>query len=957
MMPSTSDARWGSIDVPGVWTRQSSGDLPHYTNIVMPWKELDPPDIPENNPTGLYRTTFRVPRAWRGRQLIVHLGAVESMVLVWCNGTFVGMGKDSRLPSEFDLTNHLVAGDNLLAVMAVRYCDATWIEDQDHWWHGGIHRSCHIEARGMSRLDDLSVVADFDPATATGRMEVTATATGDDAHSIRVHCETLGGRRIGPQLRSEIQAFRRGSPLEQLIGSMVFKGRVAHVASGPLAIKPWNAESPQRYRVITELLDADNNVIEAHATVTGFRRVEVGDRRLRVNGEPIVIHGVNRHDHHHVNGKTCSVDDMRADLVSMKQHNINAVRTAHYPNDHRLLDLCDELGLYVIDEANVESHARLASLTQDDRWFNAVVERTRRMVTRDKNHPSVIGWSLGNESGHGACHDAAAAWIRRVDPTRFVHYEGAVRQLGSSNAHEQQEPLPPTPSERHTTDLVCPMYASIDDIIGWAQWAESTGLDDRPLILCEFSHAMGNSNGSIVDYVDAFHREPALGGGFVWDWRDQGLAETGADGRSYWAYGGHFGDEPNDVNFCINGLVGPDGTPHPGLREYMWAARPVVAHHLGGRRVRFTNRRHFTSTADLVLEWSITVNGVDHASGTLDVEVAAGRSTTITLPSAPRRPTGEAHLLLRWSTRKATPSTPRGHEVAWDQFPLGAPTFAVVPGNGTAPQVELDDNGIAAIRAGRRTVIKGDISGCLWRAGLDNDGVAQGWMAHVGTNRSRWAQLGLDRLTSELDRVATGRSAAGPTTTLHRRLVGTDAEAVHRTRITVIGSTLRFDERIELPETWTDLARVGVRFEVDAAYTRLAWFGRGPLENYPDRCASSPVHRWDSTVAEQYHDYVYPQEHGAHVDTRWFELAAGSRRLRVDAVLAPLIFSARRHHDVDIERATTAADLDRADTVEVHVDTAMRGLGTAACGPDALPQFHIRDRVYNWSWALRTEVV
>ncbi|MEM8707969.1 MAG: glycoside hydrolase family 2 TIM barrel-domain containing protein, partial [Actinomycetota bacterium] len=527
MAPSTSDQRWRTIDVPGCWTRQDTGDLPHYTNIVMPWPDTEAPYTPAHNPTGLHRTTFRVSRAWRGRDVIVHLGGAESVAVVWCNGAFVGMGKDSRLPSEFDLTPHLVAGENLLAVMVIRYSDATWIEDQDHWWHAGLHRSVHLEARGRTRLDDLHVHADYDATTAAGRLSVTAHVLGaTGAESIRGWLETSAGKRVGSVFHAPVADRGRGSQFEEVLTAVTYPGPIATAIAEYPMVAPWTAETPARYRVVTELLDADGAVIEAHSTTTGFRRVEIADRRLRINGTEVKIIGVNRHDHHPTTGKTVTVDEMREELVLMKQHNLNSVRTAHYPNDHRILDLCDELGLYVIDEANMECHGREISLAHDPRYEKAILERTQRLVRRDRNFACVIGWSLGNESGHAPVHDSAAAWIKHVDPTRFVHHEGAERWRLSYGGVKDHELLrAPTASERLSNDVVTTMYPSIRHVAMWAEWAEKTALDDRPMLICEFSHAMGNSNGSLDEYLDLFWTQPAISGGYLWDWRDQGLAE------------------------------------------------------------------------------------------------------------------------------------------------------------------------------------------------------------------------------------------------------------------------------------------------------------------------------------------------------------------------------------------------------------------------------------------------
>jgi len=950
MAPATSDARWRTVTVPGCWTRQDTGDEPHYTNIVMPWPDTDAPFTPARNPTGLHRTRFRVPRAWRGRDVVVHLGGFESVAVVWCNGVFVGMGKDSRLPSEFDLTPHLVAGENLLAVMVIRWSDATWIEDQDHWWHAGLHRSVHLEARAPTRLDDLCIDADVDPRSTTGVLSVTGRLNrASNGHAIRVSLETAGGRRIGPSVTAAVEVRDRGSQYEEVLSALTYPGAVASVVLDGLRVDPWSAETPTRYRVVTELLDAGGQVVEAHATWTGFRRIELLDRRLMVNGVAVKILGVNRHDHHPVTGKTVTGDEMRDELVLMKQHNVNAVRTAHYPNDHRLLDLCDELGLYVIDEANVECHGRELALAHDLRYEAAIMSRVTRMVVRDRNHPCVIGWSLGNESGHAPVHDAAAAWIKRTDPSRFVHHEGAERWRNRVGSAEWCRP--PTASERASNDVLTAMYPAISTIVDWARWAERTGLDDRPMLICEYSHAMGNSNGSLDSYLDAFWTEPAMAGGFVWDWRDQGLAEHSADGRFYWAYGGHFGDEPNDANFCINGLVGPDLTPHPVMRELAWGCRPVTVDHLGGRRVRVANRRFFTGLGDLAMHWTLEVDGKRIEGGRIDLEIGPGRSRIVNLPLPRTVPAGEAHVRIEFRLRRAAAWAPRGHVVAWDQVSLGGET--VVPrSRRRSIAVDTTDTGLAGVAVDGVTVIDGDIVGSLWRAPTDNDGVQQGWMSEVQGRRPRWVGWGLDRLQVHTDSVRRRRRDGIDRITLDRRLVGHGQEARHRTTITVADGQIRFDERIDVPDAWFDVPRVGVRFETSPDLDRLVWFGLGPHETYPDRRSAATVGRWESTVADQFHPYVVPQEHAAHVETRWLELTGSQGRgLRIVGA-EPLIMTARSHHDAALTGAATLAELERAATTEVHVDAAMRGLGTDACGPDTLRAFRVGSGTHRWTWFL-----
>ena len=584
--------------------------------------------------------------------------------------------------------------------------------------------------------------------------------------------------------------------------------------------------------------------------------------------------GVNRHDHHPETGKALTVAELRDDLLTMKRHNINAVRCAHYPNDDRLLDLCDELGMYVVDEANIECHARLRSLADDTRYLTAFVERVKRMVLRDRNHACVVMWSLGNESGHGAAHDACAAWLRAVDPTRPLHYEGALQRRFNVNGDDLSQMLrPPSPRERLCTDVVCPMYTDVDKVVAWAQWAEESGDDERPLILCEYSHAMGNSNGSVATYGQAFFDEPALGGGFIWDWRDQGLYEIDERGRPYWAYGGHFGDIPNDANFCINGLVGPDGVPHPGLIEVAWAYRPVAVTPVRGRRVRVTNRRQFVSLEDLDAHWSLVINGQTVEEGTLDVDIGADSAKVLSVPFTTELERGvDARLHLCWRQASDTAWAEAGHLVAWDEIELRVPSVesvdagtervAVVSGPGSLrvgdTELHWSENGPSVIVLDGIDVELSSVGPSLWRAPTDNDGVKNGWMSDFSGVRPYWEQWGLRELATEVVEIERSETTAGDSAvSFTRHLVGTAAHAVARSRFIVRTDAIVVEESIEIPDEWTDLPRIGTRFEVAARFDRLAWFGAGPHETYPDRKMSALVGTWESRVGEQYHCLLY----------------------------------------------------------------------------------------------------
>ncbi|MHB1137333.1 MAG: glycoside hydrolase family 2 TIM barrel-domain containing protein, partial [Microthrixaceae bacterium] len=514
----------GRQQVPGSWTLQDLGgdrvdgtrsvDPPHYTNVVMPF-DLDPPAVPDANPTGVYLRDLRVPRDWRGGRTVLRVGAAESVVQVFLDGELVGAGTDSRLPSEFDLTAFVRAGRrHTLALVVTKWSAQSWVEDQDQWWHGGLQRGDTVHPTAPTHLAAVQVLPGLASADApqlagvatTGTLQLDVRVEGPGTRAsgwtVEARVEPLGGARtLASTGRLEVRLWDGTSTVAALLSGMFVDPGVVRARLEVPGVRPWSHEQPDRYRVLVVLRDPDGATVQVHPAVVGFRSVEVADNELRINGSPVLLHGVNLHEHDPDRGRAVTRETTRADLELMKAHNLNAVRAAHYPHDEHLAELCDELGLYLVDEANVESHARQRSLCHDPRYTTTILERIVRMVQRDAHHPSIIMWSLGNESGDGAVHEAAAAWIRRTDPTRPVHYEGPLM-------HDLYADAP-------ATDVVCPMYTSIDDVVAWAR----SGRDRRrPLILCEYSHAMGNSNGSLSDYWDAFETEHGLQGGFIWEW-------------------------------------------------------------------------------------------------------------------------------------------------------------------------------------------------------------------------------------------------------------------------------------------------------------------------------------------------------------------------------------------------------------------------------------------------------
>ncbi|MBT3193396.1 MAG: beta-galactosidase, partial [Verrucomicrobia bacterium] len=602
--PSYADAGWDAIRVPGNWNCQGY-DQSIYTNVRMPWDE-NPPEVPEENPTGLYRVTFKIPAAWRKRRVVLHFGGVESAFAVYMNGSFVGMGKDTRLPSEFDVTEYLVKGSNTLAVQVVRWSDGSYLEDQDHWWMAGLYRDVYLYTTDAMYLQDVFAVGGLEDDLTTGRLDVSVTP--GDQHEWPAGW-SLRARLLGPDGREVLRKPLTGELPKQGYEPGQLGARTIDMSAVVRRPKRWSAETPVLYTVVVSLLNADGDVVESTACRTGFRRIELsGNRELLVNGKAVLFKGVNRHDHDPDHGKAVPHDRLVQDVELMKQFNFNAVRTSHYPNDPAFYDLCDAYGLYVVDEANIECHHYQHGdrLANDPRWTAAFVSRCQRMVQRDKNHPCIIEWSLGNESGYGCNHDAAAGWIRGYDKSRLVHYEGAIRMwlyaalnkdAGLAGVHGS------------VSDVICPMYPRHADM---ETWAKADNGETRPYIMCEYTHAMGNSNGGVREYWDLIEKYHGLQGGYVWDWVDQGLTKVDPKtGRSYYAYGGDYGERYHDYNFCINGLIWPDRTPHPAMWELKQCQQPigVKAASLKRGEITVTSKLDFITTSHLQGYWSIEVDG------------------------------------------------------------------------------------------------------------------------------------------------------------------------------------------------------------------------------------------------------------------------------------------------------------------------------------------------------------
>ncbi|NGN62305.1 DUF4981 domain-containing protein [Streptomyces sp. A7024] len=888
------DAGWNRIRVPGHWVLQGHGEYgsPAYTNVRYPFP-VDPPRVPTENPTGDHRHVFDLPDNWPDEgEAVLRFEGVESCARVWLNGQELGVFQGSRLPHEFAVGALLRPRGNVLAVRVHQWSAGSYLEDQDMWWLPGIFREVTLLHRPEGAARDVSVRAGYEHATGTG--------------VLRVDSEP-GGRISVPELG-----------IEAATGETV-----------RVPVEPWTAETPRLYDAV---LDTGG---ERVALRIGFRTVAIEDGVLKVNGRRILFRGVNRHEFHPETGRTVDADTMRRDLLLMKQHNINAVRTSHYPPHPAFLDLCDELGLWVIDECDLETHGFeeigwRRNPVDDDRWTPALLDRAQRMVERDKNHASVVMWSLGNECGKGRGLTAMAAWIRERDPSRPLHYEGDW-----------------SCADVDVYSRMYPEHAEVE-AIGQRKEAplEDPALDARrramPFIMCEYAHAMGNGPGGLLEYQRLFETYERCQGGFVWEWIDHGLA----DERYGFAYGGDFGEEVHDGNFVCDGLVFPDRTPSPGLVEFKKVIEPVrIAPE--GEGVRITNLHDFAGLGQLAFD-------VDGEALKVP-ELAPGESALVPLTAGAEVRTVRARLAADAAWAAA------GHVVAWGQVPSSAQDAGRREDAPLVPPATADGRltlgpGVFDAASGALLAVGGVPVTApprldVWRAPTDND-EGPVWMPAT-TAAGQWLQLGLDRVQHRLDGVETGES--GLTVRTRVAPAAVDAGLLVAYRWTATAGELRLTVSVEPDGEWPcSLPRLGIRLGVPAAFGDVRWYGGGPGEAYPDTRAAAMTGRWSKTVDELQTPYVRPQENGARIDVHWAELRDADRGgLRIEGS-PPYYFTARRWTTEQLAAATHLPDLIPGDTVWLHLDHAQHGIGSRSCGPGVLPQYELTPEPAEFSFSFRS---
>ncbi|MET9120712.1 glycoside hydrolase family 2 TIM barrel-domain containing protein [Streptomyces sp. NPDC004528] len=921
------DSDWDSIPVPSHWVLQGDGAYgrPIYTNVQYPFP-VDPPHVPDENPTGDYRRHFDLPADWaEAERVVLRFDGVESLFRLWVNGEEIGGASGSRLAHEFDVTSSVRPGDNVVAVRVHQWSAASYLEDQDQWWLPGIFRDVTLTARPAGGIEDVWLRTGYEDGQGRFEPEITADVT---AFPVTLRVPELGVERVWTA-PDDVVPFEVG------------------------AVDPWSAEQPRLYDVTV------SGAAESIALRVGFRTVEIRGDRFLVNGRRVVFHGMNRHETHPERGRVFDEEHAREDLARMKRFNVNAIRTSHYPPHPRLLDLADELGFWVVLECDLETHGFdavgwVGNPSDDPAWREACLDRVRRTVERDKNHPSVVIWSLGNEAGTGGNLAAMAAWVHARDTGRPVHYEGD-----------------------HTgeyTDVYSRMYASVPETesIGSdtsraplmnCTPAQSARQRSKPFLLCEYAHAMGNGPGSLDQYEELVHLYPRLHGGFVWEWRDHGILTTTPDGTPYYAYGGDFGETVHDGNFVMDGMLLSDDVPTPSLHEFKAVAQPVrFTFDSGTGHVEVTSLRHSADTSDLRLRWRVEHDGTVVDSGDLkSLVVAAGESARVPLPEVPVAHDAETWLTVDAVLAADTAWASAGHVIATAQLDCSArrPVPGVRRRTGWRPSDGTLTLGIAdfaegsLVRLGGRPVTGPRLE--LFRAPTDNDEgvsdeVEESDAAVAGVSAAAlWRRDGLDRLTAR--RVSVERTDEALRTVSKVSAANSGSSVTVETVWSVEGDELELRVEIEPSRGWrTVWPRIGIRFDLPdgtAPVDGAEWFGLGPLESYPDSLRAARTGRFSAAVRDLSVDYARPQETGHRSQVRRLTLtSAGSEVLRLSAV--PDLrgrrpgFTLSRHTPQQIARAAHPFELPDSTTTHLIVDAAQHGLGSRACGPDVRPEFALR---------------
>ncbi|PHR87465.1 MAG: beta-galactosidase [Leeuwenhoekiella sp.] len=943
-----NDAGWDQITVPSNWETEGF-DIPIYTNVAYPF-EKNPPFINgDYNPVGTYRTTFDIPENWEDKEVLLSFGSISGYARIYVNGKEAGMTKASKTPAEFDITNLIKSGENQLAVQVTRWHDGSYLEDQDFWRLSGIERSVALKAMPKTTIWDVKVLGDLDTNYKNGKF------------SAAVDIRDFG--------KSDIKKARLGVSVYDANGNLVFAEKKPVPAEGGRVefsrdlpnIKKWSGETPYLYTYVLNLEDKKGNPVVATSGRLGFRKVEIKNAQLLVNGKAVTVHGVNLHEHHPDKGHVPDLEMTRKDFELMARNNINAVRMSHYPHGQEVYNLADEFGFYIVDEANIETHAMGAEWQGNfdkskhpaylPEWAPAHLDRIKRMYQLNKNHTSVIIWSMGNECGNGPVFYDAYDWLKETDPSRVVSFEQA--------------------GQNRNTDIVAPMYPGMNHMKEYAEDDTVT----RPFIMCEYSHAMGNSSGNFRAYWDIIDSSPHMQGGFIWDWVDQGLRAETEDGREFWAYGGDLGGKnlQNDENFNANGLVTADRVPHPSLAEVKKVYQNIEFD-LDGNTLTVQNKYNYTNLDAFSFKWKLLKNGEQIDSGSFEVSALPNTSQTVPF-NLPETDDAEYFLSVHAFTKDSSALVPAGYELACEQFQLGEKDFFAqnadsltkdklvyeVQGDSLLVFSTAKTQGVLDLKAGKleqyhlkdgSSVLNTFPEPYFWRAPTDNDfgnGMPRKLVAWKTATEN--PQL----LSAE---VGTQEDHGLPVTFTYQ-LAGVELPYTVTYLIDAVnGITVNANLDTSTKET-PEMPRFGMRMILDGKYDNLEYYGRGPWENYSDRKESAFMGTYEDKVANQFTwTYIRPQESGYHTDTRWLTLTDDAGNGLKIVGKQPLGFSALNISTEDLDPGMTKdqrhpTDLTVQDEVFLHVDLKQRGLGGLnSWGQYPFKEYRLEDGNYNYSYTI-----
>ncbi len=942
--PSYDVSSWDDIKVPSNWQieavrRNKPWDKPLYCNTVYPfappgevlWPNVIQPrpadftyaSLP--NPVGSYRRTFTVPADWKGRDVFIRFNGVEAGYFLWVNGKEVGYSQDSYLPSEFNLTPYLVPGENVLAVEVYRWTDGSYLECQDFWRLSGIFRDVFLWSAPRTRIRDFVFETDLDErymdASVTLGVEI---AGRKPSRSHKIHCTLYDPS--GKVVSEESVPAKAGH------NSLTFTVR------DPLK---WTGETPNLY-VLALVLEEGGVPTDIRSSKVGFRKIELSpDGQFLVNGKSVIFKGVNRHDHSSLNGRTVSREETEEDLRLMKSFNINAVRTSHYPDNPFFYDLCDEYGIYVLSEANVECHG-LWNLSHEMTWAEAFSERCANMVRRYRNHPSIVIWSLGNEAGNGACHQASVAAIKDLDTSRPTHYC----------------------EDDRICDMTSKMYTKVGDLAGVGESRLSlskAGQRVRPHLLCEYAHAMGNAIGNLREYVDTFEVYPALIGGFIWDWVDQGIQMPRPDGKgTYMAVGGDFGDIPNQGNFCANGVVFADRTYAPKALEVKKVYQPIAVKAIGEGRYEIMNKRFHTDLSDLRARVDVLIDGSVQRSIPIDVNPLPGESQVIALPEILHEdPGADYDLRFSFTTKASTPWMAAGGEIAAEQITLyegkkeqyippkgelslrEAPSSYLIEGKGFAITFSKEAGALSSIIVDGTDMLCSPLEFNAYHAPLDNDrgkgllaGMVRWGLFDLVPERGTWEVDFLpERAVLSIGNTYRGKEGFAYT-------VNTAYTVYPDGAILVRSDIIPSIEGVSVP-------RIGFKVRLPGDFSRFRYRGRGPFENYVDRCEAAFPGVYDRDVSEEWIDNIRPQQMGLRTAVEWMAITALDGKGLLVLPSVPMSFSALDADESDMFDHTDPSALRHAYTIPrldgtvLCLDYAHRGIGNASCGPAPLPRYDL----------------